>query len=51
MSSGVDLDKLAPRAARKTVAEIRAGWVASHPKDDGPKPGWFSSWWRALSDR
>jgi phospholipid/cholesterol/gamma-HCH transport system ATP-binding protein len=50
LSSGVDLDKLAPRGARKTVAEIRAGWLAAHPKDGVPKPGWFSSWWHSVTD-
>jgi phospholipid/cholesterol/gamma-HCH transport system ATP-binding protein len=35
LSSGVDLERLAPRAARKSAAEIRAAWLAAHPPGAG----------------
>lgn len=46
LSSGVDLEKLAPRAARSSPAEIRARWLAAHPavkEADGP---WYRLWRR-----
>lgn len=36
LSSGVDIDKLAPRTARKTPAEIRAAWNATHRPQPRP---------------
>ena len=44
LSSGVDLERLAPRTSRKPPAEIRAGWFAAHPplsKDTRP---WYLRW-------
>ena len=32
-ASGIDLERLAPRSKRKTVAAVRAEWEAAHPPD------------------
>jgi phospholipid/cholesterol/gamma-HCH transport system ATP-binding protein len=44
LSSGVDLARLAPRAARKPAAEIRAAWLASHPPVAAESRRWYQRW-------
>jgi len=44
LSSGVDLEKLAPRAARKAPAEIRAQWIAAHPPPGRDERPWYLRW-------
>jgi phospholipid/cholesterol/gamma-HCH transport system ATP-binding protein len=44
ISSGVDLEKLAPRAARKTAAEIRQRWLQAHPPLERDERPWYRRW-------
>lgn len=44
ISSGVDLEKLAPRTSRKSAAQIRALWAASHPEARREEPPWYRRW-------
>lgn len=41
LSSGIDLEKLAPRAARPPPAEIQARWVAAHPPGAADHRPWY----------
>lgn len=41
LSSGIDLDKLAPRAARPPPTEIQARWAAAHPPGSDPHQPWY----------
>ena len=44
ISSGVDLEKLAHRASRRSAAEIRALWAASHPETRREETPWYRRW-------
>jgi len=45
ISSGIDLEHLAPRLGRKSVAEIRAQWDTLHPPHaEEPHHGWHWPW-------
>lgn len=44
LSSGIDLERLAPRTSRKPSAEISARWDATHPPKDMETHGWNWPW-------
>jgi phospholipid/cholesterol/gamma-HCH transport system ATP-binding protein len=44
LSSGIDLERLAPRQGRKPPAEIRARWDAMHPPGRAEDQGWAWPW-------
>ncbi len=44
ISSGVDLERLAPRKTRMTPSQIRARWSREHPLAPTGKRGWLSRW-------
>jgi phospholipid/cholesterol/gamma-HCH transport system ATP-binding protein len=48
LSSGIDLDKLAPRAARKPPAQIQALWAESHARGAIARRPWYDRWAEAL---
>lgn len=44
VSSGVDLERLAPRPARRSASEIRALWMTSHPEAAHEETPWYRRW-------
>lgn len=44
LSSGIDLQRLAPRKGRKPATEIRMRWRASHAAAPLSAPGWAQRW-------
>ncbi len=49
LSSGIDLEKLAPRAARKPPAAIQALWADAHAKGAVARRPWYDRWAEAMT--